>query len=322
MKTQTKNKIVDFVVIFVAALVSAISLEFFLFPSGCIAGSSTGIAGILDMLLTDLSTSKWYLSAGIWTFVINLPICIYLYFKHSKEFATRTFFYIVCLSVLLVLLRLLGLSNYFNKFINQGEAPDKVVYVVVGGALRGICLPLVLTRNASTGGSDIVGLIVQRNTKKGSSGAMRAILMVDIAVIAIGAFAKWSVTDIGSDAFNMFVYSVTAVFICEIVQERIYRGFSSAVELEITTEKPEEMVQALQRELKHGTTSIKVIGGFSGQEKIMILCVIDKNQLTLARKVINSVDPNAFAYVENVREVIGKGFANKEYELQQTHGKK
>ena len=68
--------------------------------------------------------------------------------------------------------------------------------------------------------------------------------------------------------------------------------------------------------------SIKVIGGFSGQEKIMILCVIDKNQLTLARKVINSVDPNAFAYVENVREVIGKGFANKEYELQQTHGKK
>ena len=54
----------------------------------------------------------------------------------------------------------------------------------------------------------------------------------------------------------------------------------------------------------------------------MILCVIDKNQLTLARKVINSVDPNAFAYVENVREVIGKGFANKEYELQQTHGKK
>ena len=196
------------------------------------------------------------------------------------------------------------------------------MYVVVGGELRGICLPLVLTRNASTGGSDVVGLIVQRNTKKGSSGAIRAILMVDIAVIVIGAFAKWSVTDIGSDAFNMFVYSVTAVFICEIVQERIYRGFSSAVELEITTEKPEEMVATLQRELKHGTTSIKVTGGFSGQEKIMILCVIDKNQLTLARKVINSVDPNAFAYVENVREVIGKGFANKEYELQQTHGKK
>ncbi len=322
MNNQTKSNVIDYIVIFVAAFVSALSLEFFLFPSGSIAGSSTGIAGILDMILTNLDKSKWYLSAGVWTFAINLPICIYLYFSHSKSFATRTFFYILCLSVLLVLLRLLGLANLFNGIINQDQAPDKVVYVLVGGALRGICLPLVLTRNASTGGSDVVGLIVQRNAKKGSSGAMRAILMVDIAVITLGAVAKWVITGQSSVAFNLFVYSIAAVFICEIVQERIYRGFSSAVELEITTDKPQEMVDALQDGLKHGTTSVKVTGGFSRQDKTMILCVITKNQLTLARKIINNVDPNAFAYVENVREVIGKGFANKEYELQQTHGKK
>lgn len=321
MNNQTKSNITDYIVIFVASLVSAVSLEFFLLPSGSIAGSSTGIAGILDMVLTDLDTSKWYFSAGVWTFAINLPICIYLYFNRSKSFARRTFFYILSLSVLLVLLRLLGLANLFNSFINQGHAPDKVVYVLVGGALRGICLPLVLTRNASTGGSDVVGLIVQRNATKGSSGAMRAILIVDIAVITIGACAKWALTEQGADAFNMLVYSVTAVFICEIVQERIYRGFSSAVELEITTDKPQDMIDALQAELKHGTTSLRVTGGFSGQEKTMILCVIEKNQLTLARKIINRVDPTAFAYVENVREVIGKGFANREYDLQQ-HSKK
>lgn len=319
MNTKTKNIFTDLAIIFVAALISALSLEVFLLPSGCIAGSSTGIAGILDMVLTDLNPSMWYFSAGIWMFVINLPICIYLFVSHSKEFATRTFFYVTCISVMLVLLRLLGLADTFNSFINKGEAPDKVVYVVVGGALRGICLPLVITRNASTGGSDVVGLIVQRNAKKGSSGAMRAILTVDIAVITMGAVAMWIWTKQGSDAFNMLVYSVTAVFICEIVQERIYRGFSSAVELEITTDKPQEMVAALQQKLNHGTTSIKVTGGFSGQEKIMVLCVINKHQLTLARKIINSVDSTAFAYVENVREVIGKGFANKEYDLQQNH---
>ena len=320
MNNQRKSDLLDFIVIFVAALVSAISLEVFLLPSGCIAGSSTGIAGVLDMLITRLDSSKWYLSAGVWTFAINLPICIYLFFAVNKSFAKRTFFYIASLSAILILLRMLGVANIFNKFINQDQDLDKVVYVLVGGALRGICLPLVLTRNASTGGSDVVGLIVQRNATKGSSGAMRAILMVDIAVIAIGAFANWAVGE-GAEAFNMLVYSVTAVFICEIVQERIYRGFSSAVELEITTDKPQEMINALQAELKHGTTSVNVTGGFSGQQKTMILCVIDKNQLTLARKVINRVDPSAFAYVENVREVIGKGFANREYDLQQ-HSKK
>ena len=323
MKTQTKSKVIDRIVIFVAALISAISLEVFLFPSGVIAGSSTGISGILDMVLTNLDSSKWYFSAGIWTLLINLPICIFLYFRYNKSFARRTMFYILCLSATLVLFRLLGVANLFNSFINKGEAPDKVVYVLVGGALRGICLPLVLTRNASTGGSDVVGLMIQRNATKGSSGAMRAILMVDIAVIALGSVAVGVFSEHGGTvAFNMFVYSVTAVFICEIVQERIYRGFSSAVELEITTEKPEEMVNALHAELKHGTTSVKVTGGFSGQDKIMILCVIGKNQLTLARKVINKVDPNAFAYVENVREVIGKGFANREYDIEQHHNKK
>ena len=322
MNNQTKSKIIDRIVIFVAALVSAISLEVFLFPSGTIAGSSTGVSGILDMVLTKLDPSKWYMSAGIWTFLINLPICIYLYLKYNKSFARRTFFYIVSLSAILVLLRLIGVANLFNSFINKGEDPDKVVYVLVGGALRGICLPLVLTRNASTGGSDIVGLLLQRNATKGSSGAMRAILMVDVAVITVGAIAMGIVTDQGTVAFNMFVYSMTAVFISEIVQERIYRGFSSAVELEITTDKPQEMIDALQRELKHGTTSVKVTGGFSGQDKTMILCVIGKNQLTLARKVINKVDPSAFAYVENVREVIGKGFANREYDIAKHHNKK
>lgn len=321
MNNQRKSDLLDFIVIFVAALVSAISLEVFLFPSGCIAGSSTGIAGVLDMLVTGLDSSKWYMSAGVWTFVINLPICIYLFFAVNKSFAKRTFFYIASLSTILILFRLLGVANIVNQFINQDQGLDKVVYVLVGGALRGICLPLVLTRNASTGGSDVVGLIVGRNATKGSSGAMRAILLVDIAVITLGAGAVWVFTGQGGEAFNMLVYSVTAVFVSEIVQERIYRGFSSAIELEITTDKPQEMIDALQSQLKHGTTSITVTGGFSGQEKTMILCVIAKNQLTLARRVINQVDPSAFAYVENVREVIGKGFANREYDLQQ-HSKK
>ena len=114
----------------------------------------------------------------------------------------------------------------------------------------------------------------------------------------------------------MFVYSVAAMFIGEIVQELIFNGFSAAVELEVTTEKPQEMADALQGELKRGTTNIKVVGGYSHQEKSMVVCILNKRQLTHARRIINKVDPTAFAYVENVKEVIGRGFVNKEIELE------
>ncbi len=315
MSTRTKNNLIDYLMIFLAACLSAISLEVFLLPCGAIFGSSTGVAGILDMVLTQLDKSKWYHSSGVWILLINLPILIYCFLHFRKQFALRTSTYILMLSVILVTLRLLNVAEIFNGMINKNQTLDKVIYILVGGAMRGLCLPLVLARNASTGGSDIVGLIVQRNTKKGSSGAMRAIMFVDLAVIAIGTVVKWAFTRQGADAFNLFVYSVAAMFVSEIIQERIYRGFSSAVELEVTTDKPDEMVEALQQELKHGTTTVNVTGGYTRQDKKMILCVINKNQLTLARKVINRVDPNAFAYVENVREVIGKGFANKESEL-------
>ena len=78
-----------------------------------------------------------------------------------------------------------------------------------------------------------------------------------------------------------------------------------------------EMTQELTTQLKHGLTSVKVVGGYSHVEREMLLCVIHKSQLVKARRIINHVDPNAFAYVENVKEVIGNGFANKEIELEQ-----
>ena len=75
------------------------------------------------------------------------------------------------------------------------------------------------------------------------------------------------------------------------------------------------MREALISEIKHGVTTIRVVGGYSKQEKKMVVCVINRRQLVQARKIIHRVDPQAFAYVENVKEVIGKGFANKEEEL-------
>ncbi len=318
MKRTFVHNLKQVLTIFCASLATAVAVEIFLLPADTIVGGVLGISSILDILLTSLDSSKWYLSAGVWLIAINIPIMIYCFCNYRRRFAVKTLIYLVLLSAELIVLRVINSAEFVQSIMMNENEEDKVIYVLLGGALHGLSLPLLLSVNASTGGTDIVGLIVQRHSKKSSSDAMRFILMANAVVITLSAVAYGLVNKDAGEAVNMFIYSMATLFMCEIVQETIFKGFSSAIELEITTEKPQEMAEALTEKLKHGTTNVKVIGGYSHQEKTMLLCVINKSQLVRARRIINQVDPNAFAYVENVREVIGKGFANKEEELEES----
>ncbi len=308
----------QYLLIFCASICTAVAVEVFLLPANVIQGGVLGISSTLDLLLTGLSASKWYLSAGLWLIALNIPILIYCFCRYRTRFAVKTTVYLLMLATELVVLRVLNVAELVKGIMaSESGDLDKVLYVILGAALHGLSLPLILSVNASTGGTDIVGLIVQRYSKKSSSDAMRFILLANAVVITVASVVYGIVNKTVAEAVNMFIYSIAALFVCEIVQEVIFKGFSSAIELEITTDKPEEMTDALTSQLKHGLTSVKVMGGYSHQEKIMLLCVINKSQLVKARRIINHVDPTAFAYVENVKEVIGKGFANKENELEE-----
>lgn len=305
----------NIVVILFAAVCSAVSLEIFLIPSNVVIGGASGISSILDLLLTDnMDPSLWYFSAGVWIAAINIPVLAYCFAKLRRGFAWRTFIYVAFLAVTLVVLRITNVSRMVDNIINANNPSDRVVYVIMGGALHGVCLPMVLSVNGSTGGSDIVGLIAQKNSKSGGRYAIRAIFIANIVVLMLSSVAYGFVKG-ATAGVNMFIYSVAAQFVCEIVQETIFKGFSAALELEITTDKADEMREALTSEIRHGVTTIRVVGGYSKQEKKMVVCVINRRQLMQARKIIHRVDAQAFAYVENVKEVIGKGFANKEEEL-------
>lgn len=319
-KQQHLHNLKQVLIIFVASLASAVAIDLLLLPCNVISGGALGIASIIDILLTNTDHTMWYMSVGVWLIVVNFPIVIFTFFNFRKRFAVKTMLYVLMLAAFLVVFRVCNLSDIFKDvMVAEGDDIDKVLFVVLGGALHGVSLPLMLSVNASTGGSDIVGLAIQRRSKKSSSHGMRAILLTNICILLISAIVFYVVnreTNVKADrdAIDMFIYSVAAMFVCEIVQETIFNGFSAAVELEVTTTKPVEMTEALQHELKHGTTTVKVVGGYSHEEKLMVLCIINKRQLGKARRVISEVDPQAFAYVENVREVIGFGFANKEIE--------
>ncbi len=310
----TKHDLKEFLIIVFATLLTALSLELFLIPDDIVIGGVTGIATILDILLTGGKASLWYFSTGMWFLLINVPICVFAFFRFKKRFATKTFIYGILLGCELLVLRVFGVSEKFTELVGEH---DRVVYLLVGGVLQGLSLPLMLSVNASTGGSDLIGLELQKKDNLSGSHALRAILIANIIIVLLASVAFYFVKDNAEskDAVDMFIYSVVTMFVGEIVQETVFNGFSSNYELQITTDRPQEVSQALRTGLSHGATIVKVTGGYSLQEKYVVVCVIGKRQLVTARRIINQVDSTAFAYVEKVKEVIGKGFSNKEEEM-------
>ncbi len=316
-KSRLKFELKQWSTIVLAAFLSAFSMEVFLISSEIVVGGVSGIASILDILFA--TDNKWYFSAGVWILAIDIPIFIYCFVRYRRRFALKTTIYVVLFSAFLLILRITNLAEIMHTAINaQEDVNDKVMYAIIGGGLQGLCLPMMLSVNASTGGSDVVGLIMQQREKANSSESMRAILISNLIVVLCSAVAMFFFSNNNIDkALELAVYSVAALFVQEIVQETVFRGFSAAIELEITTDYPQEMAEELKKNLKHGISFVKIEGGYSHQIKTMVVCVINKRQLTRARRIIRQVDDKAFAYVESVREVIGKGFMNKEHELQE-----
>jgi uncharacterized membrane-anchored protein YitT (DUF2179 family) len=158
-------------------------------------------------------------------------------------------------------------------------------------------------------------MLYQRKGNRSGNQSMRFVLLFNFVIVALGSLVVYLVSKDVSRAVNMLIYSSTAIIIGEIVQETVFKGYSSAVEIEVTTDHPEKMATALREGLNHGVSIIKVQGGYSKQEKFMVVSVIDKRQLQRAKRIVKRTDENAFAYVEQVKEVIGKGFTNKEEEI-------
>ncbi len=305
------NKIYRFIKLWgtvaIAALLYAVAIELFLFSSTVVVGGATGMATLLDIFLGN---GTW-LNAGVFVILLNVPIIIYCFVRRPRRLAVKTTVYVILLGAFIFTMRMLNWGDRMHELLGGDGANHKMLYTLIGGGLSGVSLPLMLSVGGSTGGSDIVGMMLQSKNRSSSTDSIRGIFFANIALLFVGAVVMYFVSGL-SDAVNLFIYSIAAIVVSEIVHERMFHGFSSAIELEITTTKPQEMTDALLEKLKHGVTYVKAVGGYTGQEKTMILCVIYKRQLTLARRIIGKVDASAFAYVENVREVIGRGFVNKE----------
>ena len=162
----------------------------------------------------------------------------------------------------------------------------------------GIGSAIILKANASTGGSDLVSQIIKRY--KPDIHSSTAIIVIDIIVVGLNVIVFRQ--------FEIALYSAIAIFIMGKAIDIILEGIYFTKMIFIVSEKHEQIAKRITEEVQRGVTGIYAKGMYTDKEKMLLLCIVGRNEVTEIRKIVNAEDTNAFLIISNAREVFGKGF--------------
>lgn len=264
--------------IFFGAILMAIGTGSFLLPNQLSSGGFSGIATVFYYFFKiDMSKSIIFL---------NVPLFIIGLFKLGWKFILRTVFATTIYSYAI------DISN------NIIVVEDRVLASIYGGIVIGIGLAFILKTNTSTGGTDLLALILQNNKINLKVGNIIAI--VDIIVVFLNLIAFRDI-EIG-------LYSAISIFMIGKLIDVIFEGINYCKVLYIISEKYEDLTEIINKELKRGATGLYANGSYSRKNKMVIMCVSKRNELEKIKVIISKVDKDAFLIITDAREVYGLGF--------------
>lgn len=279
---KNKDFILDVVIIFVGCFIASIGVNLFLSHAKLLSGGATGIALILEYITNFPS--------GVSVFLINVPLFLLSYKKLSRTFTLYSAIGMTSLSISLLL------TKQFSTII---QVDDILLYCLYGGALCGIGYGLVFLRNGSTGGTDIITMLIRQkhsNFKIGSVG-----FSLNCAIVILGALIF---------GLPRALYTLISIFTQGLVLDQMLKGFSSKKLLLILTEKEDEIINYIIKDLHRGVTTLPARGEFTDSNKRMLYCLVTTRQMIELKSTILSIDSKAFISILDVSEVKGKGFTN------------
>ncbi|HEX2946787.1 MAG TPA: YitT family protein [Clostridia bacterium] len=287
----------DYLWIIVGSLITAAAINIFLVPYKIAPGGVTGIATVIYYL------SGERFQVGTVMLILNVPLFLFGMKFIGRRFTVRTLFSTILLSVIV------DVAEPLTKYIiaeleleRLTASPDYLLYAVFGGFFMGLGLGFVFKSGATTGGTDLAARIVHHFNPSLSMG--KTLLFIDSAVIVFAAVAFKS--------FLLALYSVLSLYISSKIIDVILEGVNFAKSIFIVSDFADSISQAVMNELDRGVTALKGLGMYTGNEKKVLYCVIQRGQLAQLKEIVKRIDPSAFIILNDVTEVLGEGF--KTYE--------
>lgn len=272
----------------------------FLVPNNLVGGGVTGVASILQY------ATHGAIKIGYTYFVVNAVLLVAALFIMGSGFGAKTVFAIVFASV--------GL-NVFQDIIPEQIISTlaldngKLMSTIMGGMMAGLGIGMAMSAGGSTGGTDIIALIVSkyRNVSPG-----RMIVAMDFVIILSSFFIPSYTADgelVGwADKFTTVVYGLMLVTINGHVVDMYLSGSRQSVQLFILSQEYEKIADALTRELHKGVTVLPAKGWYTQHESHVLMVISRKHDLNLMLRYIKMIDPQAFLSVSSATGVYGKGF--------------
>ncbi len=278
---HTKDTIIDYLFILSGCIIQAIGMVFFLIPSQLISGGISGLAQVINHY------TSWPI--GLLTLAGNIPLLILGWRYLGKiKFAARTVFAVATFSVFTDLLS----STAAEKTITH----DLFLNMMFGAVILGLGFGLVYKGSGTSGGSDIIGRIL--NQRLGLPITQSYLLTDSVSVILGGIAFGW----------DLALYGLIAIYISGFAAEMISEGSSYFRDVIIITSEPDKIAEDVINILGRSVTHFKGIGGYSREEKAIIYCVIGRNEVNQLKKMVIEADPSSFMVVGHTHEVLGEGF--------------
>jgi uncharacterized membrane-anchored protein YitT (DUF2179 family) len=286
MKENIISEIKNYLFIIIGSLILALSYALFIIPFHIVPGGVSGIAIILNFFFKT--------PVGIMTIVLNLPILYIGVKKLGRDYGIK--------SVVGIMLSYLTIDLFYELlgFKNIHATNNEILAAIYGGVLLGVGLGLVFKGRASTGGTDVIGMIINKYT--GISIGM-AILIIDSIIISGSGFAYKSLEAPLIGYLALFVSSKAIDFILE--------GWNYAKMAFIITDKDEKVRELIFETIKRSGTIFHGETLYKREDKNIIMTVITRKQFPTLRQEIRKIDPDAFVIITDVYEVLGKGFRKR-----------
>lgn len=269
--------LVDLPAILLGSVILAVAMNMFLIPHQLAAGGISGLAVILYHLFN--------LPVGLTIIVANVPLFIWAYTQLGPRVVLQSIIGTVFFSAAVELTAFLPVATN-----------DIILSAVYGGVIMGIGVGLVFRFRGSTGGTTLLSLILNKTTGLSTG---QTLLGGDLVVIVLAIFV------FGGEAA---MYAALALFVSSWVIDVVQEGLGLAKAAMIITSQGEAINNKLLQELGRGVTRLEAQGGYTGEGREVLLCVVTRRQTAHLKSIIHEADPGAFVIIGNATEVHGEGF--------------
>ena len=277
------KKYPDIFLITLGTAVMAVATSSIYDPAGLVTGGFSGLAIVIKQL------SQMLFGKGVPLWVTNLVLNIPLFLfgiRMSRDFLVKTIFGTLMNTFWIAVLPVLQLVP-----------DDRMLSALFGGVLMGAGIGLVFIGNGTTGGTDMMAALIQRKLRHYSVAQVMQVLDGIIVIAGIFVFG-----------IHASLYAIVAIYVTTKMTDALMEGMNYAKSAFIITAHPEQVADELMKELDRGASGIHIKGMYTGEERMMVFCVVGKKQIPQLKQIVGTIDPDAFVVVSDAREVLGEGF--------------